>query len=50
MKRKYRDIMSTIVYLAPKMLTVAVFLVIVHYFFAIIGIEFLSGRVFKGCW
>ena len=50
LKRRYRDIMSTIVYLAPKMLTVAVFLGIVYYFFAIIGVEFLSGKVFKGCW
>ena len=50
LKRRYRDIMSTIVYLAPKMLIVAVFLGIVYYFFAIIGVEFLSGKVFKGCW
>ena len=42
--------MSTIVYLAPKMLTVGIFLVIVHYFFAIIGLEFFNGRVFQGCW
>ena len=49
-KRKYRHIVSIVIVLIPRLLSVGVFAGIVYYVYSIIGIEFLSGRVFKGCW
>jgi hypothetical protein len=32
------------------MTTVGIFLVLVYYAYAIVGVEFFNGRVFEGCW
>ena len=50
LKRRYRDIANTTVALIPRLANVALLLVVVYYFFAIIGIETLNGRVYRGCW
>ena len=50
LNHRYYDLLWTLVYLAPKMVTVGIFLVLVYYVYAIIGVEFLDGRVFEGCW
>ena len=50
LNHRYYDLLWTLVYLAPKMVTVGIFLVLVYYVYAIIGVEFLNGRVFEGCW
>ena len=50
LNHRYRDILWTLAYIAPKMVTVGIFLALVYYAFAIIGVEFLNGKVFEGCW
>ena len=47
---RYYDLLWTLIYLAPKMATVAIFLVLIYYVYAIVGVEFLNGTVFEGCW
>ena len=42
--------MDTLVVLVPRLISVALLLVVIYYFFAIIGIETLRGRVTEGCW
>ena len=42
--------MDTLIVLVPRLIYVAVLLIVVYYFFAIIGIETLNGRVTEGCW
>ena len=49
-KRKYRHILSVVIILVPRLLSVGVFAGIVYYVYSIVGIEFFSGRVFRGCW
>ena len=50
LKRRHRDIMDTLVVLIPRLVSVGILLVVVYYFFAIIGIETLHDRVVAGCW
>ena len=47
---RYYDLLWTLIYLAPKMATVAIFLVLIYYVYAIVGVEYLNGTVFEGCW
>ena len=42
--------MDTLVVLVPRLVSVGVLLIVVYYFFAIIGIETLHDRVMAGCW
>ena len=41
--------MNTMVDLAPRLLSVLVLILIIYYCFAIIGMEFLYGKVEQGC-
>ena len=50
LKRRHRDIMDTLVVLVPRLISIALLLVVIYYFFAIIGIETLHDRVTEGCW
>ena len=50
LNHRYYDLLWTLVYLAPKMATVGIFLVLVYYVYAIVGVEFFNGRGFEGCW
>jgi hypothetical protein len=42
--------MDTLAVLIPRLVSIGVLLVVVYYFFAIIGIETLHDRVMAGCW
>ena len=50
LKRRHRDIMDTLAVLIPRLVSIGVLLVVIYYFFAIIGIETLHDRVMAGCW
>lgn len=50
LKRRFRDIGSTTIALLPRLANITVLLIVVYYFFAIIGIECLNGTVYRGCW
>ena len=50
LKRRHRDITDTLIVLVPRLISVAILLVVVYYFFSIIGIETLNGVVTEGCW
>ena len=49
LKRYYRDIMNTMVALAPRLLSIFILILIIYYSFAIIGLEFFSFKVSRGC-
>ena len=50
LKRRHRDIMDTIIDLVPRLISVALLVVVIYYVFAIIGIETLHDLVYPGCW
>ncbi len=50
LKRRYRDIINTLYVLSRRLISVGLLLLVVYYAFAIIGMEFLSEKVFEGCW
>ena len=50
LKRRFSDITTTTIELLPRLTNIALLIVVVYYFFAIIGIECLNGRVYRGCW
>ena len=50
LKRRYRDIMNTLVVLSQRLISVGILLVIIYYFFSIIGMEFFHDAVKQNCW
>lgn len=48
-KRQYRDIMNTMVALAPRLLSIFFLMLTIYYAFAIVGLEFFSFKVSQGC-
>ncbi|KAL1440764.1 hypothetical protein MTO96_009300 [Rhipicephalus appendiculatus] len=49
LKKSYHDVLGTVFILMPRFASVGVVLVIVYYFFAIIGIEVFSQYVMEDC-
>ncbi|XP_067137462.1 two pore calcium channel protein 1-like [Centruroides vittatus] len=49
LKRRYRDVLGTLFIILPRFLSVALVLVVVYYFFAIIGMELFSNYNMKNC-
>lgn len=49
LKRRYRDLMNTMVALTPRLLSVCILIIIIYYAFSIIGMEFLYDTVRQGC-
>ncbi|GJQ79890.1 hypothetical protein Trydic_g18337 [Trypoxylus dichotomus] len=49
MKKRYRDIFGTLVLLSPLMWSTAIVMMVVYYFFAIIGMELFSKYDLKNC-
>lgn len=49
LKRRYRDVLGTLFIILPRFLSVALVLVIVYYYFAIIGMELFSGYNMVNC-
>lgn len=48
-KKRYRDIFGTLVLLSPLMCSTAVVMLVMYYFFAIIGMELFSGYDLRDC-
>ncbi|XP_072043835.1 two pore channel protein 1-like [Amphiura filiformis] len=48
-KKRYRDVMGTLYVLIPRMSSVGVTLIIIYYFYAIIGMECFGGVKLKNC-
>ncbi|GFU29882.1 two pore calcium channel protein 1 [Nephila pilipes] len=49
LKKRYRDVLGTLFIILPRFLSVALVLVILYYFFGIIGMEVLSGYNLVNC-
>lgn len=49
LKRRYRDIINTLLVLTPRLISVGLLLVVIYYIFAIIGLEFFEGKVGPMC-
>ncbi|KAG8296528.1 Two pore calcium channel protein 1 [Homalodisca vitripennis] len=49
MKKRYRDIIGTLALLTPLMCSTAVVMLVLYYFFAIIGMELFEGYDMKNC-
>ena len=49
LKRRYRELMNTMAFLAPRLVSFLVLIFIIYYCFAIIGMEFLFQKVEQGC-
>lgn len=49
MKKRYRDVFGTLVILTPLMSSTAVVMLVLYYFFAIIGMELFSGYNMRNC-
>ena len=50
LKRRYRDIMRTLVVLSYRLFSVGILLIVIYYSFAIIGMEFFHDTVKENCW
>ncbi|KAK6620619.1 hypothetical protein RUM43_010911 [Polyplax serrata] len=48
-KKRYRDIFGTVVILSPLMCSVAVVMLVMYYFFAIVGMELFAGYDMRNC-
>lgn len=48
-KKRYRDIFGTLVLLSPLMWSTAVVMMVMYYFFAIVGMELFSDYVLENC-
>ncbi|XP_034946569.1 two pore calcium channel protein 1-like isoform X2 [Chelonus insularis] len=48
-KKRYRDVFGTLVILSPLMCSTAIVMLILYYFFAIIGMEMFSGHDMRNC-
>ncbi|XP_011298862.1 two pore calcium channel protein 1-like isoform X1 [Fopius arisanus] len=49
MKKRYRDVFGTLVILSPLMCSTAIVMLILYYFFAIIGMEMFAGYDMRNC-
>lgn len=49
MKKRYRDVFGTLVILFPLLCSVFLVMLVVYYFFAIIGMELFAGYDMKNC-
>ncbi|KAK0159692.1 hypothetical protein PV327_010782 [Microctonus hyperodae] len=49
MKKRYRDVFGTLVILSPLMCSTAIVMLILYYFFAIIGMELFAGYDMRNC-
>ncbi|XP_029823092.2 two pore calcium channel protein 1 isoform X1 [Ixodes scapularis] len=49
LKKSYHDVLGTVFILMPRFLSVGLVLIVVYYFFAIIGIEVFSGYQMEDC-
>lgn len=49
MKKRYRDIIGTVALLMPLIKSAFIVMMVVYYFFAIIGMELFSGYDMKNC-
>ncbi|KAJ1524179.1 hypothetical protein ONE63_010705 [Megalurothrips usitatus] len=49
MKKRYRDVFGTVVLLSPLMSSAVMVILVLYYFFAIIGMELFAGYVLKNC-
>ncbi|XP_076181278.1 two pore segment channel 1 isoform X1 [Ptiloglossa arizonensis] len=49
MKKRYRDVFGTLVILTPLMSSTAVVMLVLYYFFAIIGMELFAGYNMRNC-
>ena len=50
LKKRFRDIMSTLALLSYRIFSAFVLLFVIYYAFAIIGMEFLKYAVKEDCW
>lgn len=48
-KKRYRDVFGTLVIISPLMLSTLIVMLVLYYFFAIIGMELFSGYDMKNC-
>ncbi|XP_043269050.1 two pore calcium channel protein 1-like isoform X2 [Venturia canescens] len=48
-KKRYRDVFGTLVILSPLMCSTAIVMLILYYFFAIIGMEMFAGYDMRNC-
>ena len=48
-KKRYRRILNVIWALMPRLVTIGLCLLVEYYFFAVVGMEFLRGKVYEGC-
>lgn len=49
MKKRYRDIIGTVALLTPLMCSTVVVMIVLYYFFAIIGMELFEGSDMHNC-
>lgn len=49
LKKRYRDIFGTLVLLSPLMCSTAIVMLVMYYFFAIIGMELFSHYDMRNC-
>lgn len=49
MKKRYRDVFGTVVLLSPLMSSAVMVILVLYYFFAIIGMELFAGYELKNC-
>lgn len=48
-KKRYRDVFGTLVILTPLMCSTVIVLLVLYYFFAIIGMELFAGHDMRNC-
>lgn len=48
-KKRYRDVFGTLVILSPQMCSTAIVMLVLYYFFAIIGMEMFAGYDMRNC-
>ncbi|KAH0955047.1 hypothetical protein HN011_005174 [Eciton burchellii] len=48
-KKRYRDVFGTLVILLPQMCSTAIVMLVLYYFFAIIGMELFAGYDMRNC-
>ncbi|XP_063218916.1 two pore calcium channel protein 1-like isoform X3 [Bacillus rossius redtenbacheri] len=49
LKKRYRDVFGTLVLLTPLMCSTAIVMLVLYYFFAIVGMELFAGYDMKNC-
>ena len=48
-KRRYRDVLGTLFVLFQRLMSLVIVIVLVYYFFAIIGMEVFLGKDLRNC-